>query len=183
MTTFKVGDKVRLKADACFKTEKLQRLIDVPMVATKVEEFYGSQLIHADELLGTAAMGSCVAELLELVPPEPALIDATKKYRTRDGQPVEIITTSGPDKCCPVVIHIPGAKKHRRYQVRGADGRCIPSLVENSSDLIEVKPERTRWIVAHEHYGFETKERAQMVAADYPNSAVVRVTFREGEVL
>lgn len=114
------------------------------------------------------------------------MIDKNKQYRTRDGREVRIYAVDG---CGDYPVH--GASL--------VDGGWTPHIWSSSgefwkgaegtaSDLVEVKPEHTRWLVVTPLTGFATKEEAVKEALGClrwvsPAITVVPVTFREGDGL
>jgi hypothetical protein len=106
------------------------------------------------------------------------MIDMSKKYRTRDGREVRLLMTdAGGD--CPVI----GAYKRCDGVWVGCDwpaSGCCPAL--SNLDLVEVKPKRVRWINVNPHYGFASREDADMAAWDR-RIACIRIEFEEGEGL
>lgn len=112
------------------------------------------------------------------------MIDIAKKYKTRDGRDVRIYAVDG-DSEFPVHGAIQGPRDW--WLIRwSADGR-FSGHTPNPSDLVEIKPKITRWIVAHDMTGFATLEEARIAAERYVASgssvAVVPVTFRPGDGL
>jgi hypothetical protein len=81
------------------------------------------------------------------------MIDITKKYKTRDGRPVRILCTDGPDPEFPVVGVIPDAICTRVWT---ADGRFTLTCPHHPRDLIEDKPKLRvkRWINIRRYSGF-----------------------------
>ena len=70
------------------------------------------------------------------------MIDVNKKYRTRDGRPVELITTSARG-AWPVIGYIGDSEGLRRWS---HDGTNYNFSRTDALALVEVKPKRVMWL-------------------------------------
>lgn len=70
------------------------------------------------------------------------MISMNKKYQTRDGRPVELVTTNGRGKW-PVMGYI-GANEF--FTAWDLDGSHVGSGVTDSLDLVEARPKRVMWL-------------------------------------
>jgi hypothetical protein len=178
MAQFKVGDRVRLSAEAIDTLGSIGGAGATGTILSLEERGYTTALAETD------TFGGLDTGWLELAPPA-ATIDAAKTYTTRDGRAVRIYATDGGWLGYPIHGATLGADGWEP-QWWLADGRVDSEEEGADLDLIEVKPEHTRWIVICDAaYGFATREQhAQEIARTYGDSAaVVKVTFREGEGL
>jgi hypothetical protein len=183
---FKVGDRVRLKV-----SEKAHA------------DCYG---LHGDLVITEINTGGEYAgfaghiyvanfdrlELVELAPPAPALIDAARTYRTRDGRAVRIYATDGGGDY-PVHGAIEREDGTLAVRIWTATGATFGDGTEDEDDLIEVKPERSGWVnVYHRSNGYfspgpsyETQAEASAAAvqAGGKRIACIHLKFREGDGL
>jgi hypothetical protein len=170
MTTFKVGDRVRLKPEeseyalACGLTGEL---VIAKIDGGDVAGFLGHP-------------GGALLSRLEHIPaPAVPTIDPAKQYRTRDGREVlRVLATDlpGPNPVSAIVKEHDGTISQvlRRADGTGKSSKC---------DLIEVKPERTAWVNIYDGVGlYATKDDANRAACE-DRIACIKVTFREGEGL
>lgn len=116
---------------------------------------------------------------LELAAPAPALVALDRVYKTRDGRAVRIYAVDGGGKFPVHGAYLDGDEWiTERWTASGA----YVETGEGGDDLIEVKPEYTRWMVCSADTGYDTQEEAREVA-DFAGAAVVPVTFRPGDGL
>ncbi len=169
MQKFKAGDRVRLKASEQAYASKNGLTGD--LVIREIG------LLDCAEFVGRS--GGAFTYRMELV---PSLIDPAKKYRTRDGREVRVLCVDGPDPLYPVVAVVNNDGDWNPDDFT-AEGRNYPWR-EGMDDLVEVKAEHTRWIIANPAYGFATQAEAQRaISFKTDQSAIVKVTFTEGEGL
>jgi hypothetical protein len=180
---FKAGDQVRLTQEAQKSGIFAPALYGRALAVTGVLNDGGWQGVNFENERNVDS------EWLELAPPAPALIDASRTYRTRDGREARILCTDAPGDY-PVIALVRGVSDPTQYSPvrRFADGSTWPPSgvtgkpFESGDDLIEVKPEITRWIVCDSTYGYDAQAEARE-AADWNGAAVVSVTFRPGDGL
>lgn len=109
------------------------------------------------------------------------MIDINKKYRTRDGRPVELLTTNARG-AWPVIGHIGDENQVFRWAIDGAF--CGTSPIR-TLDLVEVKPKRVMWFnVYHggEVHAHDSREDADGGSGDN-RIACLKIEFEEGEGL
>lgn len=118
------------------------------------------------------------------------MIELTKQYRLRGGRDFEILKTDAMGEF-PVIILVKHTSGDALVRLT-ADGCAYPQGIENSNDLIEVKPERTGWVNIYSTYDpsfrqysiSETREAADLKAdGTRKRIACVKITFREGDGL
>jgi len=96
--------------------------------------------------------------------------------RTRDGRPVQIITTRGRDAGCPIIGYVGDASNLTYW---GADGKWRPGIAQNNLDLIQ---DREVWVNIYDQdflAVFPTKEAAQR--STKTPIARVRVPYTPGQ--
>ena len=111
------------------------------------------------------------------------MIDINKKYQTRAGRPVELLTTSARG-AWPVVGHIGGEEQASLWSLNGAYGYSYSGV--HVRDLVEVKPKRTLWLNVYpddEVYAHGSREDAEGGNADDSRIACLKIEFEEGEGL
>jgi len=109
------------------------------------------------------------------------MIDMRKKYQTRSGLPVEIVTTSArgsPE--WPVMGYVSDWKQ---FSFWSPDGLFDVNGARSNLDLVEVTPERVMWLNTYPNdyvYMYRSREEADAnSAAD--RIARLKVEFREGQ--
>ena len=109
-----------------------------------------------------------------------------KQYQTRDGRPVELLTTSARGDW-PVMGYIGGETQVILWTSDGVF--CGASLNDGASlnafDLVEVKPRRVLWLNVYpgdDVYVYRSREEAGRNSAD-DCVACVKIEFEEGEGL
>lgn len=110
------------------------------------------------------------------------MIDINKKYRTRDGRPVELLTTNARG-AWPVIGYIEGDEQLRRWSLGGYPKR--PHATHIALDIVEVKPKRVMWFnVYHggEVHAHGSREDADGWSGDN-RVACLKIEFEEGEGL
>lgn len=111
------------------------------------------------------------------------MIDINKKYQTRDGHPVELVTARGRGKW-PVWGYIGDSTDLRGWNIDG--NYDWYGLTPSKLDLIEVKPKRVLWLNVYpddEVYAHGSREDAEGGSADDSRIACLKVEFEEGEGL
>lgn len=110
------------------------------------------------------------------------MIDINKKYQTRAGRPVELLTTSARGEW-PVIGHIGGEDRVILWTM---DGVCTYSnLGFPANDLVEVKPKRVVWLNVYpdgDSSSHESREDADSRSLD-GRIACLEIEFEEGEGL
>ena len=109
------------------------------------------------------------------------MIDINKKYQTRDGRPVELLTTNARG-AWPVVGYIGDGDQVSRWAIDGAF--CGTSPIR-TLDLVEVKPKRVVWLNVYpdgDRSSHESREDADSRSLD-GRIACLKVEFEEGEGL
>lgn len=171
MHQFKVGDRVRLKADqlAYAVAHNIQGVQVIASIDDRFVTFEGGKNAYTFRL-----------------EPAPALIDPAKAYQTREGCAVRIYAVDGGGEE-PV---------HGAYQKDGvwfgttwlADGMYYGGVAE-PRDLIEVKPERDGWVNVYANLEYPsasilhaTKTEADESATEGRTSCL-HLKFREGDGL
>jgi hypothetical protein len=110
------------------------------------------------------------------------MIDMAKKYQTRDGREVRVLCVDSPDRLYKVVAIVRDGNDWEPTDFT-ADGHEFRGAI-GETDLIEVKPEYTRWIVVDEVFGHKTEAEAIKSARTCDGDvAVVKITFRPGDGL
>ena len=113
------------------------------------------------------------------------MIDINKKYRTRDGHPVELVTTSGRGKW-PVWGYIGDDTNIMRWTIDGSDGHTTGTTRSSvKNDLVEVKPKRVLWLNVYsdgDSVSHESREDADIRSLD-GRIACLKIEFEEGEGL
>lgn len=107
------------------------------------------------------------------------MITMGKKYRTRDGRPVELLTTSGRGKW-PVMGYIGDSDHPSRWDIDGMNILCNSTKV---LDLVEVKPKRILWLNVYpddEVHAHESREDADGSSGDN-RIARLKIEFEEGQ--
>ena len=110
------------------------------------------------------------------------MIDINKKYRTRDGRPVELITTRGRDKW-PVMGYIGDEDQVSLWSIDGSNNSYSRL---NVFDLVEAKPKRVLSLNVYpddEVYAHGSREDAEGGNADDSRIACLKIEFEEGEGL
>ena len=111
------------------------------------------------------------------------MIDINKKYRTRDGRPVELITTSGRG-ARPVIGYIGGEEQASLWSINGAYGYLHTGV--HVHDLVEVKPnpkpKRVIWLNVYpkdEVHAHGSREDADGFSGNR-RIARLKIEFEEG---
>jgi len=108
-------------------------------------------------------------------------ISLHKKYRTRDGRPVELLTTSARG-AWPVIGHIGDSESLVRWSL---DGTFCGTRLTRALDLVEVKPKRVLWLNVYPCSNgivYDSREGADEGAAAH-RIACLKIEFEEGEGL
>lgn len=109
------------------------------------------------------------------------MIDIRKTYKTRDGRPVEIVTTSARDSPkWPVMGYIGDHVNFTFWSPKGihdVNGR------RSNLDLVEVKPKRVMWLnVYPDGNGLTHESREDADEASMKNRiARLKIEFAEGQ--
>ena len=107
------------------------------------------------------------------------MIDIRKTYKTRDGRPVELLTTNARG-AWPVIGYIGDSEGLRRWS---HDGTNYNFSRTDALALVEVKPERVMWLNTYPNdyvYMYRSREEADAnSAAD--RIARLKVEFAEGQ--
>jgi len=108
------------------------------------------------------------------------MISMNKKYQTRDGQPVELLTTrSRESRKWPVMGYIGDCKWVTFW---GPEGIHDVNGVRSNLDLVEVKPKRVLWLNVYpdgDSSSHESREDADECAGAR-RIARLKVEFGEG---
>lgn len=114
------------------------------------------------------------------------MIDINKKYQTRAGRPVELLTTSARG-ARPVIGYIGGEEQASLWSIDGAYGYSHPGA--HAHDLVEVKPnpkpKRALWLNVYpkdEVHVHESREDADRHSGNR-RIACLKIEFDEGEGL
>lgn len=110
------------------------------------------------------------------------MIDINKKYQTRDGRPVELLTTSARG-AWPVIGYIGDSGDLSRWS---PDGTSYHYSCTNALGLVEVKPKRVLWLNVYpddEVHAHGSREDAEGGNADDSRIACLKIEFEEGEGL
>lgn len=108
------------------------------------------------------------------------MIDIRKTYKTRDGRPVELLTTRARG-AWPVIGYIGDSEGLRRWS---HDGTNYNFSRTDALALVEVKPKRTLWLNVYpddEVYAHGSREDAEGGNADDSRIACLKVEFEEGQ--
>lgn len=110
-------------------------------------------------------------------------IDWSKPVQTRDGRPVEIITTKGRDRLYPVMGYIADNTAPDHWDSKG---RFYAGQTAGCpADLVNVPEERELWLNVNEggvFFGYDTKQDAATFAGT-GRIACVHVKYKVGEGL
>jgi hypothetical protein len=108
------------------------------------------------------------------------MIEIGKQYKTRDGRDARVLCVDSPDKLYRVVAVVRNGNNWDPVDFT-AEGRESADQ-ESGGDLVEVKPEYTRWMICAATHGYDTREDAvRAIPSWLKNPAVVAVTFRKGD--
>jgi hypothetical protein len=113
-------------------------------------------------------------------------ISKDKTYKTRDGREVRILATDIDNNNFPVAAAVRNPLNNTEHVTSfTSDGYVFLTRIQNSNNLVEVKPRHKRFMVAGPAWGYLTKEAAQRAAKEYSDKgvAVVEFEFEEGEGL
>ena len=110
------------------------------------------------------------------------MISMNKRYQTRDGRPVELLTTSARDsRKWPVMGYVGDWKNVTFWSPEGIHdvngGR-------SNLDLIEAKPTRVMWLNVYpddEVHAHDSREVADACSVDDNRISRLKVEFREGQ--
>jgi hypothetical protein len=180
MTKFKVGDRVRLKAE----------YRDLP----SYPEHYRTGAIITGLTAQCALFdGKDSGAFLDRLEPAPTLIDPSKKYRTRDGREVlRILCTDAPGPY-PVVALLASGYESACVAIFTSDGRYLESG-STLSDLIEAPPQPKQyegWVNVYRISSGESisglrsskREADEHADCGMDRIACLHLTFTEGEGL
>lgn len=109
------------------------------------------------------------------------MIDINKKYRTRAGRPVELLTTNARGER-PVIGYIGDSEDLVRWSLDGTNNSY--SYLE-AFDLVEVKLKRVLWLNVYpkdEVHAHESREDADGCSGNR-RIACLKIEFEEGEGL
>lgn len=114
------------------------------------------------------------------------MIDINKKYQTRAGRPVELLTTSARG-ARPVIGYIGGEEQASLWSIDGAYGYSHPGA--HAHDLVEVKPnpkpKRALWLNVYptnNTHAHDSREEADRQSG-HRRIACLKIEFEEGEGL
>jgi hypothetical protein len=164
---YKVGDKVRALMSFSGYGVKAGNVYTISLVNSLMGKY---QLVGHR---GTWSLEDPHWEpVQDSVPPKQ--IDWTKPVQTRDGDPVRILCTDGPEKW-PVVGIVKGRVEH--WRADGSFGGHFPA----PEDLMNAPPPKEQRTV----YMYKTRQGNIVVATTAPTFAkvVAKVTITEGDGL
>jgi hypothetical protein len=176
---FKVGDKVRLKAEFRHKLAYGPELTSgATQTISRISDGAGSE--YASAMMQETAICAYLSRL-ELAPPAPALVSLGGQYKTRDGRAVRIYATDAGSK---EPVHGAWRQDNGEWCVTTwlPSGRYFSDDAEDYRDLVEAKTEREGWINVYEFTPYASKADADECAMD-GRIACLHVTFAEQEGL
>lgn len=113
-------------------------------------------------------------------------ISKDKHYKTKDGRAVRILATDVKDKRFPVAAAVTQEDGEETHEYYTSSGQFFTERKDTRLDLVEVKPQVTRYYIVRAWGGFSSFAEADQARKEddisYGSSgSVMKVTFTPGE--